>query len=143
MASGTFVACIFSASQSMALPVRTARLPSRQTSVRGPECSAKPDPASPLPLHASIHSRYTPGDRAYFSGGGLAITSSCSDVGNSRGSVAYMFAAMRPASPTKSWPLLPPGSSSPGASCGGRGGARAPSRHTKRTGGRAPRAGKS
>ena len=71
---------------SSTLPVRTARSPSNTISVSGPAYSAKLELVWPSPLHAAIHSLWTPGDRGYFGAGGCATISACFAGSSSRGS---------------------------------------------------------
>src|SRR2546427_8382728 len=91
----TFVTCPFSGLISSARPSRTARQPSSTMDVSPPACPSNVEPAGGPPLHAAIHSAYTPCERGYFgccagARGGSPLATPCFAATRSFGSSPYV-----------------------------------------------------
>src|SRR5260370_6250865 len=107
--------------------------------VSPPACPSNVEAAGAPPLHAAIHSAYTPGERGYFWAGGWAASSACLAGFSTLGSSPYVPATSLPSVPIHSCP--PPrsnGQATSSVTSLGRAGQRLPSRPTTLTSGRLP-----
>src|SRR2546427_9654663 len=120
----TFVTCPFSGLISSARPSRTARQPSSTMDVSPPACPSNVEPAGAPPLHAAIHSAYTPCERGYFGccagGGGSPLATPCFAALSGFGPTPHGPPVSLPSPPSHSCPpprsdgQPPPSARSPG-----------------------------